>query len=45
MLPRIEQPTAEEVALWHGKYVVALAALFERNKAACGAPGARLELF
>jgi len=46
-LPRIEAPTAEDVARWHGAYCDALEALFERHKgkyAAEGA-GARLEVF
>lgn len=32
-LPKIEAPTAEEVALWHLRYMVSLDALFNCNKA------------
>jgi hypothetical protein len=39
-LPRIEKPTAEEVAKWHREYIAALQALFDRHKAAYAAQGA-----
>ena len=39
-LPRIERPTAEEVAKWHRDYVAALQALFDRHKASYAVQGA-----
>jgi hypothetical protein len=46
-LPRIESPTAEDVALWHAKYVDALVALFEKHKGVHAFEGdsAKLEVF
>jgi len=43
-LPRIEAPTAEEVALWHGRYVDALRALFDKHKAAYAFEGEKATL-
>merc|ERR1712183_564939 len=37
-LPCIPEPSAEQVDLWHGKYVAALQALFDTNKAAADGP-------
>lgn len=34
VLPRIENPTKDDVALWHGKYIDALTKLFEEYKEA-----------
>eukprot|EP00957_Ditylum_brightwellii_P146383 11145481-Ditylum_brightwellii.AAC.1 len=31
-LPKIEEPTKEEVSLWHGKYVTALQRLYDEHK-------------
>ena len=39
-LPRIEKPTAEEVAKWHREYIGALQALFDRHKVSYAAQGA-----
>jgi hypothetical protein len=33
-LPRIEEPTREQVELYHGQYVRALQALFAKHRAA-----------
>lgn len=35
-VPRVEEPTAEQVDEWHGKYCEALQALFERHKGEFG---------
>ena len=35
-LPRIEEPTREDVSAWHGLYVQRLTALFERHKTRFG---------
>lgn len=37
-LPKIEQPTKEEVTIWHDKYVAALTKLFEDHKEAAYGP-------
>ena len=45
-LPRIEQPTAEQVEQWHQRYIAELTALFERNKVAMGCPAdVKLEFY
>ena len=44
-LPAIAEPTAEDVALWHGRYVAALQALFDEHKAEAGKPDAVLEIW
>ena len=44
-LPRIAQPTLEDVRLWHGRYTQTLVALFDRNKARFGQPDAQLEIW
>lgn len=43
LLPQIDSPSAEDVEEWHGKYVVALKALFDKHKAEVGQPEAVLE--
>lgn len=43
-LPRIAQPTQEDVDHHHKRYIVELEALFERNKAEAGYPSIYLEL-
>ena len=43
-LPRTEAPTADDVALWHGRYCDALQALFDAHKAEAGCPDAELEM-
>ena len=35
-LPKIEQPTADDVAHWHGRYVAALQAIYDDHKARFG---------
>mmetsp|Transcript_266 Transcript_266/g.903 ORF Transcript_266/g.903 Transcript_266/m.903 type:complete len:375 (-) Transcript_266:173-1297(-) len=43
--PRIEEPSKEEVFMWHKKYCDALVALFEEHKREAGVPSdARLEI-
>ena len=32
IVPKIESPTKEEVALWHGKYIVELKRIYEEHK-------------
>mmetsp|Transcript_18204 Transcript_18204/g.42365 ORF Transcript_18204/g.42365 Transcript_18204/m.42365 type:complete len:395 (-) Transcript_18204:122-1306(-) len=44
ILPKIEEPTAEEVDLWHSKYVEALVTTFNEHKAKAGKPNATLEV-
>lgn len=44
-LPKIAEPSAEEVGEWHAKYVAALRELFEKHKAEAGKPHAELEVF
>jgi len=44
VLPKIEEPTPEDVAKWHAVYVGELKALFDRHKATCSARGAAAEL-
>uniref|UniRef100_A0A4D5RZJ4 Acyltransferase n=1 Tax=Ixodes scapularis TaxID=6945 RepID=A0A4D5RZJ4_IXOSC len=41
-VPKIENPTAEDVSFWHEKYITALTELFEEHKAKCGAKDASL---
>lgn len=43
-LPKIESPTDAEVDLWHDKYVEALCAVFDKNKAKAGKPNAVLQV-
>lgn len=43
-LPRVQEPTHEQVEEWHGKYVDALKALFDKYKAEAGRPDAVLEV-
>jgi len=43
-LPRIEEPTSEQVDEWHAKYVQALRDLFDKHKAEAGRPDATLEV-
>jgi 2-acylglycerol O-acyltransferase 2 len=43
-LPKIENPTAEDVDHWHGRYLEALTALFNKYKAEAGYPDAVLEI-
>ena len=43
-LPCIEKPSAEDVSLWHGRYVAALQQLFDTHKAAYAAQGAKAVL-
>ena len=43
-LPRIEAPTAADVALWHGRYCDALQRLFDEHKRDAGCPDAVLEV-
>mmetsp|Transcript_8318 Transcript_8318/g.22955 ORF Transcript_8318/g.22955 Transcript_8318/m.22955 type:complete len:384 (-) Transcript_8318:43-1194(-) len=43
-LPCIENPTDEEVELWHGKYMKCLQVLFDQHKAEAGLPSAKLEI-
>lgn len=44
-LPKIPDPTPEDVEKWHAVYVDKLVDLFERNKANFGYPNRQLELF
>jgi len=45
-LPKIENPSKEEVAKWHGAYLDGLTKVFEENKKAAGLPDtAKLEIF
>lgn len=43
-LPLIAEPTNEEVAYWHGKYMQSLTALFDRHKARFGYADRELEI-
>lgn len=43
-LPKIADPSPEEVEEWHGKYIVALKQLFDKYKAEAGKPNAQLEI-
>mmetsp|Transcript_65894 Transcript_65894/g.157533 ORF Transcript_65894/g.157533 Transcript_65894/m.157533 type:complete len:397 (+) Transcript_65894:90-1280(+) len=43
-LPKIEEPSAEEVDHWHAKYIEALVQTFNENKAKVGKPDATLEV-
>ncbi|CAE8637060.1 unnamed protein product [Polarella glacialis] len=44
-LPQIADPTREQVAEWHNKYMEALTTLFDKHKAETGRPDAVLELW
>ena len=44
-LPRITEPTDEEVAHWHAQYIERLTALFDRHKARFGYADRELEIF
>jgi len=44
VLPHKPEPTAEDVDLWHGKYMEALVKLFDEKRAEAGWPDAHLEL-
>src|SRR6056297_570746 len=44
-LPRIADPTQEDIDKYHAIYIEKLTALFERNKAAFGYPDRELHLF
>jgi len=44
-LPQIDKPTSEDVDEWHGKYLAALEALFDKHKADAGKPNAKLEIW
>jgi hypothetical protein len=44
-LPRIDDPTPEQVAEWHSTYISELLALFERHKAQFGYQDRTLQLF
>ena len=44
-LPRIAEPSKADVEAWHAKYVEALKATFEKNKAEAGKPEAVLEIW
>ncbi|KAH8082874.1 2-acylglycerol O-acyltransferase [Aureococcus anophagefferens] len=43
-LPKIEQPTADDVAHWHGRYVAALQAIYDDHKARFGYGHRELDL-
>ncbi|CAE8623074.1 unnamed protein product [Polarella glacialis] len=43
-LPRIEEPTAEQVAEWHGKYMAAVDRVFETHKSQFGYGDRKLEI-
>ncbi|CAE7717435.1 dgat2 [Symbiodinium sp. CCMP2456] len=43
-LPKLPEPTTEQVDEWHQKYVEALRELFDRHKAEAGKPSAVLEI-
>ena len=43
-LPRVPEPTNEEVALWHGRYVAAVRELFDTHKARFGYSERELEV-
>ncbi|KAI9004391.1 diacylglycerol acyltransferase-domain-containing protein [Hyaloraphidium curvatum] len=43
-LPTIEQPTVEDIDLWHGRYVEAVRGVFERNKGRFGFGDRELEI-
>lgn len=44
-LPKVENPTKEDVDLWHGRYLQALTALFDQHKSEAGFPDAVLEIW
>jgi hypothetical protein len=44
-LPKLEQPSQEDVNKYHALYVQALQALFEKHKKAYAGEGATLEVF
>lgn len=43
-LPKIENPTTDDIDFWHKRYLDELGALFNRHKAAFGEPDAVLEI-
>jgi 1-acyl-sn-glycerol-3-phosphate acyltransferase len=45
VLPRIEEPTKEDVARWHAAYVAALEALYEEHKEYFGYAGRQLKIY
>ena len=44
-LPKIAEPTPEQVDEWHANYIAALRKVFDENKAAVGEPDAVLEIW
>ena len=44
-LPRIEQPTDEDVARWHAAYVEALETMYDEHKAQFGFADRKLKIF
>lgn len=44
-LPQLAEPTPEQVAEWHAKYLAALRQLFDASKAEAGEPDANLEIW
>jgi len=44
-LPHLPDPSDEQVAEWHAKYIAALQALFDAKKASAGKPDAVLEIW
>lgn len=45
VLPTIAKPTEADVDEWHGKYVEALRATFDKHKSQVGKPDAKLEIW
>eukprot|EP00439_Symbiodinium_sp_Y106_P023137 s3519_g2.t2 len=43
-LPKVSEPSTQQVDEWHGKYMEALRELFDRHKAEAGKPSAVLEI-
>lgn len=43
-VPRIEEPTDQDVEIWHAKYIDALKTLFDKHKVESGCPDAVLEV-
>jgi len=44
-LPQLPEPTPEQVAEWHAKYLIALRKIFDASKAEAGEPDANLEIW
>ena len=44
-LPKIAEPSKDEIKKYHGQYIHALQALFDKHKAEAGSPDAKLEVF